>query len=390
MSAEPTSPELPSVEGERAASPVSGARKSDRRSMHRRGIGAVALIAFGALFIWGWGRPKGKIDEAGATPIVSQRTRYEPPRNPLPARNPPAAGGPHSADKANAEPRVDRTKISFSMPPGAHRFSSTTSRPRTARKERPAIRSSLRPRCRRAPFPSIGRSLARACRPIEAHGARWRSGLEVPNRSLLVAQGTPIPCLLETAMSSDVPGFVSCVVARDVMSDDGHVVLMEKGTQVVGEYRGQVRRGSSRMFVLWNRAKTPTGVIVSLSSPATDALGRSGFDGQIDSHSGSASAARSCSRSSAMPARSSGSGSPTAASRSTPPGSAGQSAAAIATEQSINIPPTLLKNQGEHVSIFVARDLDFSSVYTLRRIGTRTEILDRAIGVRPRQPVYKP
>lgn len=39
-------------------------------------------------------------------------------------------------------------------------------------------------------------------------------------------------------MSSDVAGFVSCVVERDVMSDSGQVVLMEKGTQIVGEYRG--------------------------------------------------------------------------------------------------------------------------------------------------------
>ena len=56
------------------------------------------------------------------------------------------------------------------------------------------------------------------------------------------------------------PGFVSCVIERDVMSDSGQVVLMEKGTQVVGEYRGQVRRGAKRMFVLWSRAKTPTGL----------------------------------------------------------------------------------------------------------------------------------
>ena len=65
----------------------------------------------------------------------------------------------------------------------------------------------------------------------------------------------------------------------------------------------------------------------------------------------------------------------------------GNQAAAIAVEQSAAIKPTLLKNQGEMVSIFVARDLDFSGVYQLRvvpgsnglapvfavpKVGTRT------------------
>ncbi len=78
--------------------------------------------------------------------------------------------------------------------------------------------------------------------------------------------GTSIPCVLETALSSDQPGFTSCVINRDVLSDNGRVVLMEKGTQVVGEYRGGLRRGQKRLFVLWNRAKTPTGVIITLAS----------------------------------------------------------------------------------------------------------------------------
>ena len=50
-----------------------------------------------------------------------------------------------------------------------------------------------------------------------------------------------------------------------------------------------------------------------------------------------------------------------------------------ALEQSINIPPTLNKNHGELVNIFVARDVDFSSVYQLRRIESRTQILDRTV-----------
>ena len=58
--------------------------------------------------------------------------------------------------------------------------------------------------------------------------------------------------------------------------------------------------------------------------------------------------------------------------------SASQQAAAIAIEQSINIPPTLNKHQGEPVSIFVARDLDFSGIYSLRVIEPKNRVFDRA------------
>ena len=40
-----------------------------------------------------------------------------------------------------------------------------------------------------------------------------------------------------------------------------------------------------------------------------------------------------------------------------------------AMEQSGNIPPTLIKNPGERVSIFVARDVDFTNVYELQKQG---------------------
>jgi type IV secretion system protein VirB10 len=44
----------------------------------------------------------------------------------------------------------------------------------------------------------------------------------------------------------------------------------------------------------------------------------------------------------------------------------GQSMANTALENTINIPPTLTKNQGETVALIVAHDLDFSGVYSLQ------------------------
>ena len=207
------------------------------------------------------------------------------------------------------------------------------------------------------------------------------------NRNLVVAMGTSIPCILETALSSDQPGFTSCVIPHDVLSDNGRVVLMEKGTQVVGEYRGGLRRGQNRLFVLWSRAKTPSGGIIALGSPATDALGRSGFTGDIDTHwwerFGSALLLSIVGDATALT---------TSRLRDLnidvqATAGSGKNAAAIAVEQSIGIPPTLSKPQGGLVSIFVARDLDFSDVYSLRVIESRTQIYDRAtLGDFSRQP----
>jgi type IV secretion system protein VirB10 len=213
-------------------------------------------------------------------------------------------------------------------------------------------------------------------RPTRLEGSRAGT---LGNRDFIVAMGTSIPCVLETALASDQPGFTSCVINRDVLSDNGRVVLMEKGTQVVGEYRGGLQRGQERLFVLWKRAKTPTGVIVALASPATDALGRAGVDGYVDTHwwerFGSALVLSIVGDATSY-ANSQLQDSDVDTQNTT---STGQQAAAIAVEQSINIPPTLLKHQGELVSIFVARDLDFSGVYRLHVTEPKNRILDRAV-----------
>ncbi len=45
-----------------------------------------------------------------------------------------------------------------------------------------------------------------------------------------------------------------------------------------------------------------------------------------------------------------------------------QEVATTVLEQMGDIKPTLYKNQGDKVGIFVARDIDFSGVYQLKRV----------------------
>jgi type IV secretion system protein VirB10 len=107
--------------------------------------------------------------------------------------------------------------------------------------------------------------------------------------------------------------------------------------------------------------------VISLASPAADALGRSGVPGAVNNHFWQRLGA-------AILFSVIGSGPQIAASALQHGNNNNylqllapqQQLANTVLENQINIPPTLEKNQGDSVTIFVARDLDFSSVYDLR------------------------
>ncbi|MDG2520508.1 type IV secretion system protein VirB10 [Caulobacter segnis] len=183
------------------------------------------------------------------------------------------------------------------------------------------------------------------------------------DRKLLLAAGAAVPCTLQTAMDSSLPGQVICLVGRDVWSDNGAVVLMEKGARVLGEYRRGLKAGDGRLFVLWTRVVTPGGVAVQLASPAADALGRAGFDGEIDRHFWrrfGGAVLLSVVDGAAVAAFDDGGGRDVTRLPS--------QAAGIAVDRSIDIAPTLRKPQGSQVTIMVAQDLDFSDVYGLQSV----------------------
>jgi type IV secretion system protein VirB10 len=188
----------------------------------------------------------------------------------------------------------------------------------------------------------------------------------LPTQQLLLPKGAFIDCTLETAIDSTLPGMTTCIVATDSFSADGSVVLLERGTKLVGEMQGDVRQGAARVFVVWTQARTPSGVVIALDSPGTDELGRSGLPGEVNRHFwqrfGAAILVSVIDGVVQSAVRSTGDGGETVV--VSPSGS--QSVMTEVLKGTINIPPTVVKRHGDRIQVLVARDLDFRSVYELR------------------------
>jgi type IV secretion system protein VirB10 len=193
------------------------------------------------------------------------------------------------------------------------------------------------------------------------------------NRSLILAQGAKIDCAGDTAFDSSEAGLSTCTVTKNVYSDDGRVVLIERGSQINSQYRSNLSPGQRRVFILSARIKTPNGVTVEIDSPAADALGRMGIGGYVNNHwgerVGGAFLLSITQDAIGYLATRGGNNNSSTVFENTQ--QTGNDMAARVLDSTINIPPTLTQNQGAEFTIVVARDLDFSSVYALQPEATQ-------------------
>lgn len=176
--------------------------------------------------------------------------------------------------------------------------------------------------------------------------------------SMTIPKGTVIAAVLETALDSTQPGGVRALVQRNVSSFDGTRVLIPRGSRLIGEYEASLERGQNRAFITWTRLIRPDGVIIALDSPASDPLGRAGVKGKVDGkflqRFGSALLQSVLDVGVGIATREASDGVIVAL-----PGS---STTITPGRNPQDIQPTLKVKHGTSVSVFVARDLDFSSV----------------------------
>ena len=193
------------------------------------------------------------------------------------------------------------------------------------------------------------------------------------NLSYQLARATAIPCVTTTKIVTTFPGFTRCQVSKDVYSTNGKTLLIERGSIVIGEQTAALMQGQTRVFAQWGELRTPTGVIVKLDSLGADQLGAAGHPAKVNNHFwkriGGAvlismiddviAYGNNRRNNNSV----SGSDNETRIITYDNTTQAVQSLASQILQNNINIPPTGYVNQGTEITIFVARDIDFSDVY---------------------------
>lgn len=199
------------------------------------------------------------------------------------------------------------------------------------------------------------------------------------NPSLLLPKGTYIGCSLNTRLISDIKGGISCTVSDSIYSSDGKVLLIERGSKITGAFKqGQTNDGSNRIFAVWQEIRTPNHLVIPVYSGASDTLGSSGIEGEINHkwmlRFGSAvllSAIDDIFNVLAYNLNGGNNNEDDKLDYSENTRDNAKNMAGVALENFINIKPTIYKNQGDLVGVYVNRDIDFSKVYRLKKTNAR-------------------
>ncbi|AOL22888.1 type IV secretion system protein VirB10 [Erythrobacter litoralis] len=320
-------------------------------------FGSVLVLALGAATFWAMNMPEapapGPIgNPAVAPPQAAAPAPVEAPQ-PEPARPQP---DPAPAPILARDPGADAASAinPYASPTMVYDASTASD---AARLAEPAGAAPSGEVMANAGDIAAGGSAAAFASRIGGVGGAPAQARAMVNPTTTVTQGTMIPAVLETAINTDVPGYVRAVVSQDVRSFDGKKVLIPRSSRLIGQYQSGVQQGQKRAYVIWTRLIRPDGASVNIASPAVAFDGTTGLAGDVDSHFfkrfGSAMLLSVVGGLGAL--ATGGVGGVIVAGGS-------QGAASSAVQANGEISPTIRVRMGEPIRVFTARDLDFSTV----------------------------
>ncbi|EMK8419984.1 TrbI/VirB10 family protein [Shigella sonnei] len=211
---------------------------------------------------------------------------------------------------------------------------------------------------------------------LESHmrNSRFAPGkaYKMPNRDFLLSRGTNLRCTTKEEIISEYPAPLDCTVTKDIYSDNRKNLLIRQGDVISGEMNVQMTQGKGKLFssfTLLRGARGDDGIQADFASLAVGPMGSAGIDAYVDNHWGArfgnsimlafiqdvfASARNSTQKSSDYQVNNTENNANDMANK--------------ALENSINIPPTGYVLPAKTINIYVMRDIDFSSVYKVRKV----------------------
>jgi type IV secretion system protein VirB10 len=229
--------------------------------------------------------PKSKPEDIGAAKIAQAVPDPPVPQPPLPAE-------PQVPAPAVAMPAFEPRQLVFVDPPATVKPAPVAAAPvsyvrfPTASSEgffdvppRPAAEQKSNASARTASPDKADALTSVVFKPTTIEGGQAGAAMDYTYKML----PQHIPCTLDVAMDSSLPGSISCHTRVDVLSP-AHVLLMPAGTLIQGEYKSDVKTGQQRLFAFTGTAYTPEGIPVPLNSEVADSLGRTGIPGEVDNH----------------------------------------------------------------------------------------------------------
>jgi type IV secretory pathway VirB10-like protein len=184
--------------------------------------------------------------------------------------------------------------------------------------------------------------------------------------------GTVIPGTLITGINSDLPGEIVGQVSRDVYdSRTQRILLVPRGSRLIGTYDNQVVAGQGRLLVAWTRLILPDGRSVRLPGLALkDPQGQTGAKDKVDNHwrrvFGNALllSAIGAGVQLSQPQQASALAPPTAGQVAA--GALGQELSSVALEiirRGMDVAPTITIRPGQAFNVFLNGDLVFDGPY---------------------------
>ncbi len=106
-----------------------------------------------------------------------------------------------------------------------------------------------------------------------------------PEGKYSLMMGTVVHALLETGLNSDLPGKIRGKISQDVYDFSGRYVLIPQDAKLYGEYQSQIIYGQERIFATFSRIVFPDESWLDLNEmPGVDMSGYAGFGATVDNH----------------------------------------------------------------------------------------------------------